>query len=133
MNRILPCAALVLAACATPSASSGSGAKKADPAPVVEKQRIVNISHFDVGSCAAPTLALPDPLNMEGVVGALVLARPGVLECFVDPKNRGPDAESGAAVKATVSESGAAYEVTGTNLTPAGVSCIETALKRLPF
>jgi len=36
-------------------------------------------------------------------------------------------------VKATVSETGAAYEVTGTHLTPAGVACIQAALARLPF
>ncbi len=133
MNRFLPCALVVLASCATTTTSApatGEG-KKAEPA--VERQKIVNISHFDVGSCTAPSPTLPDPLNMEGVVGALVLARPGVLECFVDPKNRGPDAEAGAAVKATISETGAAYEITGTNLTPAGTSCIDTALKRLPF
>lgn len=100
---------------------------------MVDKQRIFNISHFDVGSCAAPAPVLPDPLNQEAVVGALVLARPGVLECFVDPKHRGPAADSGAAVKATIGEAGATYEVTGTNLTPSGTACIETALKRLPF
>lgn len=126
MNRLLP-ALVLLAACASN--------KAADPgaAPVIEKQKIVNISQFDVGSCVAPSPTLPDPLNPEGVVGALVLARPGVLECFVDPKNRGPEADAAAAVKATVGEAGAAYEVTGTNLTPTGIACIEAALKRLPF
>jgi hypothetical protein len=130
MSRLSPCAALVLAACAT-TAPSQKGETAA--APAVDRQKIVNISHFDVGSCTVPAPALPNPLNMEGIVGALVLARPGVLECFVDPKHRGTEAEASAAVKATVGENGPMYEVTGTNLTPAGVSCIETALKRLPF
>lgn len=130
MNRLIASAALVLTACATTSATS-TAEKKAEP--VVERQKISNISHFDVGSCTAPTPTLPDPLNAEGIVGALVLARPSVLECFVDPKNRGGEGEAGAAVKATVNDTGATYEVTGTNLTATGVACIQTALKRLTF
>ncbi len=118
----------MLAACATSSSTKGESTE-----PVVERMKIANISHFDVGSCVAPAPTLPDPLNMEGVVGALVLARPSVLECFVDPKNRGPEGDAGAAVKANVGETGATYEVTGTNLSPSGIACVETALKRLPF
>jgi hypothetical protein len=133
MNRLLPAVVLGLFVACASSAPATKSSEPGAPAPAVEKQKIVNISHFDVGSCAAPSPTLPDPLNPEGVVGALVLARPSVLECFVDPKNRGPEAESSAAVKATVSDSGAAYEVTGTNLTPAGTACIEAALKKLPF
>ncbi len=135
MNRFLTAVACcVLAACATEkSAQSGGAGAKSSDAPAVEKQKIVNISHFDIGSCTTPAPALPDPLNPEGVIGALVLSRPPVLECFVDPKSRGPEAESAAAVKATVSETGAAFEVTGTNLTPQGQACIEAALKKLPF
>jgi hypothetical protein len=129
MNRFLP-TVLVLAACAS---NQSVRTDSAGATPVVEKQKIVNISHFDVGSCVDPAPVLPNPLNEEGVVGALVLARPAVLECFVDPKNRGAAEESGAAVKATVSETGVAYAVNGTHLTPSGVACVETALKRLAF
>lgn len=134
MNRALLALVLaVLCGCATPtsSASPSPDAKKAEP--LVERQKIANISHFDVGSCTAPAPALPEPLNTEGVIGALVLARPSVLECFVDPKSRAAAPESAAAVKATVSETGAAYEVSGTNLTPAGTACIQAALAKLPF
>lgn len=121
-----------LTGCATTTSSTTAGGDpKAEP--VVEKQKIVNISHFDVGSCTAPNPTLPSPLNTEGVVGALVLARPSVLECFVDPKSRTADGDAGAAVKATVSETGAGYEVTGTNLTAQGTGCIKAALEKLPF
>ncbi len=130
MKRLFACCAAVgLVGCATPSAS----AKKDSSEPTVERQKISNLTHFDIGTCSAPNPTLPEPLNLEGVVGALVLARPAVLECFVDPKNRGAADDSGAAVKANITDTGATFEVAGTNLTPAGIGCIETALRRLPF
>src|SRR4051812_30399905 len=113
MNRLLP--ALVVLAAAACASNKPAPTPEPAAAPVVEKQKIVNLSHFDVGSCVTQAPHLPEPLNTEGVVGALVLSRPAVLECFVDPKSRGPEAESAAAVKATVTETGASYEVTGTN------------------
>lgn len=127
MNRYLAFA--LLTGCATTPTSTGG--KAAEPA--VEKQKIVNISHFDVGSCTPPAPALPDPLNTEGVIGALVLARPAVLECFVDPKSRTADGDASVAVKATVSETGATYDLTPTNVTAAGTGCIKAALEKLPF
>ncbi len=105
-------AALAVAACATQKSAG-----KAEP--VMEKQRISNITYFDVASCAAPAPALPEKLNKEAVFGAALFARPA--------------AESTAKVKITVDDAGAHYEVTGTNLTPEGTQCIQAAMAKLPF
>ncbi len=126
MRPLAVAALLTLAACATQKSAGKTE-------PVVEKQKISNITYFDLASCAAPAPALPEHINKEEVFGAALFARPAVLECFVDPKNRGPAAESTASVKITVDDSGAHYEVGGTNLTPDGTKCIEGAMAKLPF
>ena len=126
MRPLALVAVLALAACATQKTATGGE-------PVVEKQKLSNITYFDVASCAAPAPALPEKLNKESVFGAALFARPHVLECFTDPKNRGPAAETTANVKITIDDTGAHYEVTGNNLTPGGTDCVKAAMEKLPF
>src|SRR5882724_10301623 len=97
---------LALAACATQKSASGG-------APVVEKQKIANITYFDVATCTPPAPALPEKPNKEAVFGAALFARPAALECFTDPKNRGPAADTVANVKISLDDTGAKYEVSG--------------------
>jgi hypothetical protein len=53
-----------------------------------------------------------------------------VMECFVDPKNRGPADETPVTVKSTLSGGKLAHAVTGQNLTPGGEACIRSAIDR---
>ena len=83
--------------------------------------------------CASPTSRLrpgrllparadaaASPPTRASCVGALLSARPQVMECLVDPKNRGPAATTKVTVKTTVTDQGATHAVTGENLTPEG-------------
>ncbi|MFT3839766.1 MAG: hypothetical protein QM723_22460 [Myxococcaceae bacterium] len=126
MRTLALVAVIAVAACATNKGASSD-------APKEERQKISNITYYDIASCVTPSPALPDKLNKESVIGAALFARPAVLECFTDPKNRGSAAETTANVKVTVDESGAKYEVTGTNLTPAGTDCVKAQMEKLPL
>jgi hypothetical protein len=125
--RKLALVAVSVAACAT-----NKGATTSEPAQP-EKQKISNITYFDIAACATPSPVLPEKLNRESVFGAALYARPAVLECFTDPKNRGSAAETKANVKIVVTESGTTYDVVGDNLTPAGTDCVKAALSKLPL
>jgi hypothetical protein len=119
-------AALAVTACATNKAATTEAAPP-------EKQKISNITYFDIAACATPSPVLPEKLNKESVFGAALYARPAVLECFTDPKNRGSGADTLANVKIVVTEAGVQYDVAGTNLTPAGTDCVKAALAKLPL
>jgi hypothetical protein len=93
------------------------------PAPGPEQQRVVNLVPFDVASCFPQKPALPTPPNAESVAAALRTARPSVLECLVDPKARGPAADT------VVSLNG--HTVAGTNLESSGKTCVEKAVAAL--
>jgi hypothetical protein len=114
---------LALVACAAKQQTAGS-------APKMEQQQIKNIWQFDLASCFPKTWALPEPATRESTIGFLVGQRPGVLECFVDPKNRGPEKITRVAVDTTVSETGVEHKVSGDNLTPAGISCVKGVLDK---
>jgi hypothetical protein len=132
MKRALTLTALALslAACggeqtttATPAGASSASAKS-------EQQRLQNMATFDVGTFTAAPPAVGARVNTEILTGVEVSARPLVMECLVDPKNRGADKSTRVAVDATLGDAGVDHKVSGTNLTPAGTACIEAALKR---
>src|SRR4051812_37740247 len=118
MSRIVPVlsAALCLASCATTSGQAGGGT-------TAEKQKIANLTYFDLVNCAARAMDVPRPINKEGVTGFLVAARPQVMECLVDAKNRGPEKATKAQVTTSVTEAGVEHKVSGENLTPEGQKC----------
>jgi hypothetical protein len=65
----------------------------------------------------------------EALLGVLLSARPVVMECLVDPKNRGPAKTTHVVLDAALTDNGIEPKATGTNLTPAGTACIEAALR----
>lgn len=93
--------------------------------------KVSNLLPFDLALCSAPALELPKPVTKESVVGALLISRPAMLECLVDPESRGPAPESAATITTTVSPSGATYAVEGVNLTETGKACLQKAAGRL--
>lgn len=128
-SNALLIAMLVCAACA-----GSKSAERADPAPAAVETKsfkVQNLIPFDLALCSAPTLEVPKPVTKESLLGALLSARPALLECLVDPSSRGPAADSEATVTATVATTGASFAVAGTNLTDSGKACLEKAAGRL--
>lgn len=98
--------------------------------PVSEQQRIINISQADLGVCFPKPPAVPDKLNNDVVIGLLVAARPVVMECLVDPKNRGTADETNVTVKATLAGGKLTYAIAGQNTTAGTEACIRGALDK---
>lgn len=128
LRRLAVASVLFTAACAgQQKAASGAG-----PAvPKEEKMRITNQPPFDVALCQPRQLTLSQPPNTAVITGALVAVRPEILECLVDPKNRGTAANTKVVVKTTVDTTGAKNVLSGENLTPSGTACIQAAVDKV--
>jgi hypothetical protein len=95
-----------------------------------EQQRIAGNSPSDVGVCYPSPPAAPEGVNADVITGMLVAARPHIMECLVDPRNRGQEAETRVTIKTTVTAGKAEHAVSGPNLSPAGQQCIRGAIDR---
>jgi hypothetical protein len=126
LRRLAIASVLVTAACAGQQKASGP----AQAASVQERMRITNQPNFDVALCHPRQLTLPQPPNQAVLVGALITARPQVMECLVDPKNRGPEATTKVSVKTNITAQAATHTVTGENLTPEGQKCAQAAVDK---
>ncbi|HYX89915.1 MAG TPA: hypothetical protein VE782_00015 [Myxococcaceae bacterium] len=115
--------ALALSACASAPAKGGGE-------PTAQQQKVSNISYFDLENCFPVEAKVSAPANKEGLTGFLVAARPEIGECLVDPKNRGPERLTRAAISVSVTDQGAEFQAAGDNLTPSGVECIRNVLKQ---
>lgn len=124
-RKVLAAVVLASMSCATQKEAE----KKADP--IMKQVRVTNLTYFDLANCSNQSLELPQPVNREILVGALISQRVHVFECLVDPKTRGPAAETTIAVDSTVTDAGATHKVSGTNLTADGQKCIEGVLAKL--
>ncbi len=129
MRTLTVAIVVCLSACATTSTGSAAAEGKKSKEPVVEKMAVVNNIKFDLSSCSVKPVT--SPLNETIVTAALLSARPAYGECLVDPKSRGPEADTQVTIKATVNETEAKFDVGSTNLAPAGKACIEKALASL--
>src|SRR5690242_17341100 len=113
LRRLAIGAVLVTAACAGQQKQEAAAAAAAK---VQERMRITNQPVFDVAVCHPRQLELPQPPNQGILVGALVSTRSRVMECLVDPKDRGPAATTKVTIKTTVTDQAATHTVTGENL-----------------
>jgi hypothetical protein len=134
MKRALTLTALALTACGAaeptgPAAPSTSADAGAAAAPKVEQQRIQNLGYFDVATLFPAPPVVAGHATSEALLGVEVTARPVVMECLVDPRNRGPEQKTHVVVDAALADAGVTHQVTGQNLTPAGTACIEGALR----
>lgn len=128
LRRLAIASVLFTAACAgqqKPAAAAGPAA------PKEEKMRITNQPPFDVGLCQPRQLTLTQPANQAAIIGALVAVRPQMLECLVDPKNRGTASATKVVVKTTVDTTGTKNAVSGENLTPTGTQCIQAVVDKV--
>jgi hypothetical protein len=126
--RIAPAPALVAAALLS-SCTPEPPPKPAEPPKPVQLV-VKNITYFDLGTLDAAPPAVPAKVDNEGLIGFELLSGPYVLECLVDPKNRGSEPKSRVAVDAKLTDGGVEHKVSGDNLTPAGVACIQAALAK---
>lgn len=95
-----------------------------------EQQQIAALSASDVGLCYPAPMPAIGGVNADVLTGLLVAARPAVMECLVDPKNRGQAEETRVSIKTTAGGGKLDHAVTGQNLSPAGQQCIKGALER---
>ena len=122
--------ALSAAACAG-SRSRDAAAEASRRRPPRRRAAHHQPAHFDLATCSPRELSCPSRRTSRASVGALVATRPQVLECLVDPKNRGPAAEHQVTVKTTVDATRATRTPSpGENLTPEGTACIAEGARR---
>ncbi len=100
------------------------------PEPTVTRQKIGNISAVDLAVCFPKAPALPAKINTSVLTGLLVAARPAVMECLVDPKNRGPEDGTEFTIETTLTGGKLTHKVTGTNTTPDGEKCIAAGVDK---
>ncbi len=120
--------AFALAGCGPeqPGAATPAGSAAA---PVAKAQQVKNLWYFDLSTLAPSPPAVAGSVTTEVLLGVELSARPAAMECLVDPKNRGPEKKTHVVVDATLTDAGVDHKVTGENLTPSGVACIEAALR----
>ncbi|MBF5042529.1 hypothetical protein FGE12_08960 [Aggregicoccus sp. 17bor-14] len=125
--------ALSVAACASKQ-KAPEGNTQGAPVSKETRARLNNLTYFDLATCNPRPLKAPEPANQPGIIGAVVATRPQVLECLVDPKNRGPAETTRVVVNATVDQTQAKFAVSGDNMTPTGTACVEKVLaERIPL
>jgi hypothetical protein len=98
--------------------------------PVVTTLKVGNISPIDLAVCFPKTPALPDKINKSVLTGLLITSTPLVMECLVDPKNRGPAEATEFTIESTLAGGKLTHKVAGTNVTPEGEKCIGAAVDR---
>jgi hypothetical protein len=99
---------------------------------VQDTARVSNQHPFDAAVCQpVQPLQLPQPVNPDILVGALSLARPQVMECLVAPTSRGEAKSTRVVVKSSVTTEGGKHTVSGENLTPEGLACVQKAVETL--
>jgi hypothetical protein len=119
--------ALALAACG-PS-QPGPAAPAASAAPKVEQQKVLDTGYLDLSTLWPAPPAVAGRASNEALLGVELGARPVLMECLVDPKNRGPEKKTHVVVDASLTDAGVDHKVTGDNLTAAGIGCITAALQ----
>ncbi|MCL2625582.1 MAG: hypothetical protein FWD46_02025 [Cystobacterineae bacterium] len=107
--------------------------KAAKSAPAVSQQKVENLVHFDVASCQKPSGMVSGITNEEIILGGMLSVQPAILECFVPPQNRQDNQNIQVKLAASVGSQTTLYKVEGENLSPSGISCIESALASLQF
>ena len=134
MKRQLALATVLLTA-ASCTTTQQAETKAAAAASKEERMRIGNQPPFDVAVCTqGKGTPSTQPANDAILVGALLTARPDVMECLVHPKHRGAAESTRVVVKTTVGPQGGTHAVSGENLTPEGTACIQKAVDmRVPL
>lgn len=127
MIRVVATALLALAlGCTTMTSSTGEKA-----VTKAEQVKVANITYFDLANCYPQALQVPERPSEGVLVGLLVASRPQMMECLVDPKNRGPKEETHLVVDTTVGPSGVPeHKISGDNLTPDGETCVRAVLAK---
>jgi hypothetical protein len=124
LRQLAVASVLVTAACAGQQKPASGSA----PVSKEERTRISNQPSFDVATCKPHPVAALQPPNQVYLTGALISARPQIMECLVSPANRAGEESTQVSVKTRLSPTEAAHTVSGTNLTPEGQKCIQDAI-----
>jgi hypothetical protein len=121
----------VLPACGAgqPGGASPAASGSAAAGPTPKAEQIRDHGYFDVGTFFPTPPAVTGRVGNEALLGVMLSARPVVMECLVDPKNRGADKSTRVVLDSTLGDAGVDHQVSGQNLTPTGIACITAALR----
>ncbi|HEY1418024.1 MAG TPA: hypothetical protein VGF41_08960 [Myxococcaceae bacterium] len=112
----------ILLACAGGQSSSAA-------APTEQRQRVQNLTPFDIGTCFPGKVDMGKTANEYTLQAAFRAARPAVNECLTDAKvQNGTTATKGKAAM-TIDASGTTVAVSGDGVQPAATGCIEKAIR----
>ena len=113
---------VILLACA-------GGQSTTAAAPTEQRQRVQNLTPFDIGTCFPSRVDMGKTANEYTLQAAYRAARPAINECLTDARvQNGTTATKGKA-SMTIDSSGTTVAVTGDGLQPAATSCIEKAIR----
>lgn len=93
-----------------------------------DQQKITPAGYFDVAVCSPNRPTLPDAVNKEILQGVVQSARPEMLECLTDAKNRTGDGQVVVTIDSSMSEAGVTHKITAPGLSPAGTACVQKAI-----
>lgn len=130
-QRSSVCSLLSLALLVTACVGQQKAGSFAPGATFQPQTSIPNQPVFDVASCQSRQIPLPFPPTPGILVAATYSARPQVMECLVDPKNRGPSVNTRIMVETLITDQSASHTIHGENLTPAGRRCVGEAMNSL--
>ncbi len=114
--------AVFVLACASGQSTTGG-------ASAAERERVVNLVPFDLATCFPPKLNLGKTANEYTLQAAFRAARPAIGECLADAKVQNPAAATKGKATIAMDASGTNITVHADGLKPAGISCIENAIR----
>jgi hypothetical protein len=114
---------VILLACA-----GGQSATSA-AAPTEQRQRVQNLTPFDVGTCFPSRVDMGKTPNEYTLQAAYRAARPAINECLTDARVQNGTAATKGKATMSIDSSGTNVSVTGDGLQPAATGCIEKAIR----
>jgi hypothetical protein len=113
---------VILLACAGGQSSTAA-------APTEQRQRVQNLTPFDIGTCFPSRVDMGKTANEYTLQAAYRAARPAINECLTDARVQNGTTATKGKVAMSIDSSGTTVAVTGEGLQPAATGCIEKAIR----
>ncbi len=114
---------VILLACAGGQSATGAAA------PTEQRQRVQNLTPFDIGTCFPARVDVGKTPNEYTLQAAYRAARPGIDECLTDARVQNGTTVTKGKATMSIDSSGTNVSVTGDGLQPAATACIEKAIR----
>jgi hypothetical protein len=110
-------------------ACAGGQSNSTSAAPTEQRQRVQNLTPFDIGTCSPNRVDMGKTANEYTLQAAYRAARPGINECLTDAKVQSGTAATKGKATMTIDASGTNVAVSGEGLQPGATACIEKAIR----